>query len=291
MINLNVVSERTDKKRLEVSRKFGVNSTVTILSEGKLDYFLLKDALRSSNDSKDVILKYLPGGTSKKQVIESVGRGDFDFGIVDMDYDFYDKQVTSNRVISTKGSCCTFGMVSSVIDFGIIRKITIKATNHNKDVRIWLDSLRKRNYKNGKKLCEYIKDSSQKATVLRLFAGWLGTNKSTLLRKIPRGLHRNWLKDHLNVNIEFNKWCEDELEDDVYVELKIFESRFNEFIHGCGINDHDFVQALELLVTRLYGDIFDVGRFEREMKNEIRVQKSHMPKQFKSKLKQANLLA
>ena len=67
MINLNVVSERTDKKRLEVSRKFGVNSTVTILSEGKLDYFLLKDALRSSNDSKDVILKYLPGALPRNK--------------------------------------------------------------------------------------------------------------------------------------------------------------------------------------------------------------------------------
>ena len=291
MIGLDIVSERINRTRLSTSEKFGVKPTITILSEGKLDYFLLKDVIGKNNHSQNVILDYISGGTSKKHVIERVNRGDFDYGIVDMDYDFSDELATSTKIITTKGSCCTFGMVSSLIDFEIIREFTIRATNHDNNVKEWLNYCRNNTYKNGKKICEYIKDSAQNATIVRLFAGWIGANKSTLY--LPGGLHKVWLKNHFAENIEFSEWCESklgDLGDELLQEFRKFKSKFDESIHGCGINDHDFIQALEILITKRYGEIFDEGRFQQEIKNKIRVRKTDMPKSFKSKLKQNKLL-
>ena len=291
MINLDIVSERTNKTRLLTSEKFGVKPTITILTEGKFDYYLLKDAIESQENNHNVILSYIPGGTPKTKVIETVNRGAFDFGIVDMDYDFKEELVTSEKIISTKGSCCTFGMVSPLVDFEIIRLLIISATNYDKDVKIWLDFCRKNDYKNGKKLSEYIKQSAHYATILRLFAGWLGSNKSSTADWIPSNLHRKWLKDHLTKNIEFSKWCEDSFEDELLREFRKFESNFNEFLYDCGINDHDFIQSIEILITKRYGEIFDVGLFEQGIKKKFRVDKTHMPKLFRSKLKKHKLLA
>ena len=58
MTNLDIVSERSNKNRLLISEKLGAKPTITILAEGKFDYYLLRDAIESQMNNHNVILNY-----------------------------------------------------------------------------------------------------------------------------------------------------------------------------------------------------------------------------------------
>ena len=174
---VDIISERTNHDRLMISEsKFGAKGTKTILVEGKNDGFWLRNVINDSPDSR-LIIEYRKGGTAKEEVILQVKEKEYDFGIVDMDYDFSDSQISEDSSLASSMSfCCTFGMIDDVFDAAKVKKTILDSVNGDMKVHAWINNYMKSSYKYGLTLFQFLEDTAKYATILRLFAGCVGNN-------------------------------------------------------------------------------------------------------------------
>jgi len=280
---VDIISERTNHDRLMISEsKFGAKETKTILVEGKNDGSWLRNVITDCHDSR-LIIEYRKGGTAKEEVILQVKEEEYDFGIVDMDYDFSDSQISEDTSLaSSKSFCCTFGMINDAFDAAKVKKTILDSVNGDREVHAWINDYMKSSYKYGLTLFQFLEDTAKYATILRLFAGWAGNNGKSIG---TTEVSRFWITDRIKAsyNVDFDEWSEGYFDDDIYLELRFFLQKYKNQLSNCGINDHDYEDAISILIKHNFENVFCKNRFNNSIM-KFRINDNNLSPALKSKL-------
>jgi len=271
---LDIVKEGSNPLRLNISQeKFKASGVITLLVEGRDDFYWMKSIITESN-SKSRILIRVEGG--KSNVISKVKNKEFNYGLVDMDYDFEGEEINGIKtIVDTRTFCCTFGLIFQTLDSIRLQHIIFNSMKWNYAAKsrykqLEIDSVKKY----GIPLIDFLSDVVKRASMLQLFQGWAYENTKLEFGSNPLAHEWIFLKIMDDHNLNFEEFIEDLIYEEK-IEFQRFQQKFQAELDVCGANDHLFQHCIKMWIKKNFKNEFDVtdDDFDKGFSNILRLEK------------------
>ena len=253
----------TDPKRRYAESKIRPNEDRILLVEGRSDRDFLKHYVNENN----IQVWEIGEGKGKKEIIQMITNHDEYYGIVDMDYDFETLELILKKhgielqlpnISDTNPKCNLFSFALGEYSGGIYEKILnsrrLEYCFNNKNTLVVKDNVTRWLKQNQSVFNDYLRERTHAI----LFRG--GNSIYT-----ERGSNSNDINS-IKGN-EKEKWINDLIPDEKKNKFEEFKSIYIPELKNCGVNDHELIEGLKLIMENC-GYTVD-GKVRRELGNAM----------------------
>jgi hypothetical protein len=252
-----LVDAVADPKRREAETAIRQPEDTIVYVEGGLD----RAFFRKHTSAPNLTFTKIGKKKGKLEILSTVSKAEYSYGIVDMDYDFDSTMVVGPRLVDTSQQCCLYSYVTlhggsaEITDLAI--KVVQDVCQRQRDPM--LNMIRNQMIDRLRFNRPQFENFVAERTKAKLYRGHLGKTPET---RAPAEGECNWS----DVESSNGNPVRDLITDAMSQGYELFKQEYSKKISAAGVNDHAISDAIILLFKDQYPGFQDR---ESKIKNEI----------------------
>ena len=252
-----LVDAVADPKRREAETAIRQPEDTIVYVEGGLD----RAFFRKHTSAPNLTFTKIGKKKGKLEIISTVSKAEYSYGIVDMDYDFDSTMVVGPRLVDTSQQCCLYSYVTlhggsaEITDLAI--KVVQDVCQRQRDQM--LNMIRNQMIDRLRFNRPQFENFVAERTKAKLYRGHLGKTPET---RAPAEGECNWS----DVESSNGNPVRDLITDAMSQGYELYKQEYSKKISAAGVNDHAISDAIILLFKDQYPGFQDR---ESKIKNEI----------------------